>query len=190
LDPVLTQRWSGLNKIAPYSIKEVMADDQRLAEIEALYRERFRRFKRVAVAIVGDHDRAVEAVHDGFADAISGRRRFRGTGPLEAWVWRAVVNAALRARREPSDLRLQDEAYVRRNGRSEIGSDVLRDLIRGLPERQRLVLFLRYYGDLDYRSIAGALDVRTGTVSATLNAAHAALRRGLEEREEVPNARR
>ena len=34
----------------------------RLADIEAVYRERFRHFKRVALAIVGDHERAVEAV--------------------------------------------------------------------------------------------------------------------------------
>jgi hypothetical protein len=45
--------------------------DRRLAEIESLYRERFRHFKRVAVAIVGDQERAVEAVHDGFADAMT-----------------------------------------------------------------------------------------------------------------------
>jgi RNA polymerase sigma-70 factor (ECF subfamily) len=167
-----------------------MTDDQRLADIEALYRERFRHFKRVALAIVGDHERAVEAVHDGFADAIRGRTRFRGIGPLEAWVWRAVVNAACRARREPADLALDEEAHARRNGRSELEADALRALIRTLPERQRLVLFLRYYGDLDYRSIATVLDVRTGTVSATLHAAHAALRRALEEREEVPDARR
>jgi RNA polymerase sigma-70 factor (ECF subfamily) len=166
-----------------------MTDDPRLAEIEVLYRERFRHFKRVAVAIVGNHERAVEAVHDGFADAIRGRRGFRGTGPLEAWVWRAVVNAARRARREPSDLALEGEAHLRRNGGSELESDNLRDLIRSLPERQRLVLFLRYYGDLDYRSIATALDVRVGTVSATLHAAHAALRRVLADREEVPDAR-
>jgi RNA polymerase sigma factor (sigma-70 family) len=167
-----------------------MTDDQRLGEIEALYRERFRHFKRVALAIVGNEERAVEAVHDGFADAIRSRRRFRGTGSLEAWVWRAVVNAACRARRERTELTLHDEAYVRRDGGSEVESEAVREIIRRLPERQRLVLFLRYYGDLDYRSIARALDIRTGTVSATLHAAHAALRRVLEEREEVPNARR
>jgi RNA polymerase sigma-70 factor (ECF subfamily) len=166
-----------------------MTQDKRLAEIEALYRERFRHFKRVAVAIVGDQERAVEAVHDGFADAIRGRRGFRGTGPLEAWVWRAVVNAARRASREPSGLALRSEVESRRNGSAELEPDALQEVIRGLPERQRLVLFLRYYGDLDYRSIAKALDVRTGTVSATLHAAHAAMRRVLEEREEVPDAR-
>jgi RNA polymerase sigma-70 factor, ECF subfamily len=166
-----------------------MKDDRRLREIEALYRERFRHFKRVALAIVGDHERAVEAVHDGFADAIRSRSRFRGSGPLEAWIWRAVVNAARRASREPSELELRREVEVRRNGSVDLEPEALQEVIRRLPERQRLVLFLRYYGDLDYRGIARALDIRTGTVSATLHAAHAALRRVLEG-EEVPSARR
>ena len=48
-------------------------------------------------------------------------------------------------------------------------------------ERQRLAVFLRYFADLDYRSIATALDVAVGTVSATLATAHAALRRAHEE---------
>jgi len=50
-----------------------------------------------------------------------------------------------------------------------------------LPERQRLVLFLRYYADLDYRRIAQILGVRTGTVSASLHAAHKTLLRALSE---------
>jgi DNA-directed RNA polymerase specialized sigma24 family protein len=36
-------------------------------------------------------------------------------------------------------------------------------------------VFLRYYADLDYRSIAEALEIEVGTVSATLSAAHTAL---------------
>jgi RNA polymerase sigma factor (sigma-70 family) len=53
----------------------------------------------------------------------------------------------------------------------------LAPLIAALPERQRLVVFLRYYADLDYRAIAVALGVEVGTVSATLAAAHAGLRK-------------
>jgi RNA polymerase sigma factor (sigma-70 family) len=49
-----------------------------------------------------------------------------------------------------------------------------------LPERQRLVLFLRYYADLSYTQIGAALGLRTGTVSATLAAAHRTLRARLE----------
>jgi len=58
-------------------------------------------------------------------------------------------------------------------------------LVAALPERQRLMVFLRYYADLDYRAIATALGVKTGTVSATLNAAHAALRLSISTPEEV-----
>jgi RNA polymerase sigma factor (sigma-70 family) len=57
----------------------------------------------------------------------------------------------------------------------------VRALLAALPERQRLVLFLRYYADLDYRSIAEVLEIQPGTVGATLNQAHAAIRRQLEE---------
>jgi RNA polymerase sigma factor (sigma-70 family) len=53
--------------------------------------------------------------------------------------------------------------------------------VASLPERQRLAVYLRYFADLDYRSIATALDVEVGTVSATLATAHAALRRSYEE---------
>jgi RNA polymerase sigma factor (sigma-70 family) len=52
----------------------------------------------------------------------------------------------------------------------------IRGCLALLPERQRLALFLRYYADLDYATIARALGVRRGTISATLNQAHAALR--------------
>ena len=43
------------------------------------------------------------------------------------------------------------------------------------------MLFLRYYADLDYATIADTLGIAAGTVAATLNAAHQALRRQLEE---------
>ena len=66
------------------------------------------------------------------------------------------------------------------NGRPEHDAD-LRAVLAVLPERQRTAVFLRYYADLDYAAIAEALGITTGTVAATLNAAHAALRTRLEE---------
>jgi DNA-directed RNA polymerase specialized sigma24 family protein len=50
-----------------------------------------------------------------------------------------------------------------------------------LPERQRLALFLRYYADLDYRTISETLCIAVGTVGVTLSNAQAKLRRLLEE---------
>ena len=152
--------------------------DRRLEEIEALYRTRFAAFARVATAIVGDRERALDAVQDGFADAIRSRRTFRGEGPLEAWVWRTVVNAARKSRAAAVPAPLLDAPAP--NGAVEHTPEVA-PLIALLPERQRLAIFLRYYADLDYRSIAEALGVEVGTVSATLATAHATLRKALKE---------
>jgi RNA polymerase sigma factor (sigma-70 family) len=160
--------------------------DERAATVAALgrlYQRRYPRFLRVAEATVGDPDLAHDVVQDAFARAIRSRFDYRGEGSLEGWVWRIVVNAARNARRDraPKHLPLQDLAgeAVSANGRPTHAS--VRALVAALPERQRLVLFLRYYADLDYRQIAEALAIETGTVGATLNHAHAAIRRALEE---------
>jgi RNA polymerase sigma factor (sigma-70 family) len=148
-----------------------------LAELESLYRREYRRFLRVAVAILRDEARAVDAVQEAFASAIRRRRQFRGEGALEAWVWRMVVNAALKERGRPRETALTEFEVA---APVEEPTPVVEAIAR-LPERQRLTLFLRYYADLDYDSIAAALQVSTGTVGATLNAAHASLRRLLQE---------
>jgi RNA polymerase sigma-70 factor (ECF subfamily) len=158
-----------------------LARDRRLEDIEALYRSRFPHFLRIATIVVGNEERAREAVQDAFADVIRSRSTFRGDGPLEAWVWRAVLNRARKSasasRPEPGEAAVSAQA----NGSHELEPDDLGDLLALLPERQRLTVFLRYYADLDYRAIADALDVEVGTVSATLSAAHRTLRRALRE---------
>jgi RNA polymerase sigma-70 factor, ECF subfamily len=152
--------------------------DPLLARIEATYAERHPEFLRVARAILGDRERALEAVQDGFADAIRGRSGFRGDGPLEAWLWRAVVNAARKAARRPL---VEVGVAAAETAELEPAHPDLAPLVSALPERQRLIVFLRYYADLDYRSIAAALGVEVGTVSAALAAAHASVRKAFGE---------
>ena len=151
-----------------------------VGELEALYRARYRQFLRVATAIVGDEAAGHDAVQEGFARALRSARTFRGEGTLEAWVWQIVVNAARRHRTRPAEMPLID-LPPSANGHSGDAEEGVRAWVAALPERQRLAVFLRYYADLDYRSIATALGVEVGTVSATLSSAHTALRRSLEE---------
>ena len=154
---------------------------RRLAELEELYRERWPAFARVAISIAGSVELGKEAVQEGFARAIERRQEFRGDCPLEAWVWRIVVNTAntagVRAAREETGTAVgPEDASANGHRPSEVAL-----WVRNLPERQRIAVFLRYWADLDYRAIAAAIGVEVGTVSATLNAAHAAIRRSLEE---------
>ena len=158
---------------------------RQVSELEALYRQRFGAFARVAISLTGSVDLGREAVQEAFARAIEQAESFRGDCPLEAWVWRIVVNtartSARRAAYEDGDGAVDLEPE-KANGHTDL--PVVQLWVRALPERQRAVVFLRYWADLDYRSIAEALEIEVGTVSATLNAAHGSLRRLLQE--EVP----
>ena len=149
-------------------------------ELEELYRRRYPHFVRVAATITGDVEAGRDAVQAGFAHAVRKRQAFRGSGPLEAWVWRIVVNEARRVRRtEPRSVPPAEHAPSS-NGPApdELG---VRAWIAALPARQRAAVFLRYYADLEYGTIAELLGIEVGTVSATLSAAHATLRKHMEE---------
>jgi RNA polymerase sigma-70 factor, ECF subfamily len=149
-------------------------------ELRDLYHARFEHFVRVAASICGDGDSGRDAVQAAFVSAVRTRRSFRGDGPLEAWVWRMVVNEAQRLARapraEPFEASYPAETS---NGRPDDPFGV-RAVVAALPPRQREVVFLRYYADLEYRTIAQVLEIEPGTVAATLSKAHEALRDRLE----------
>jgi RNA polymerase sigma factor (sigma-70 family) len=151
--------------------------------IASVYRRRHREFVRVAAAIAGSVEAGEDAVQEALTRALASRRSFRASGSLEAWLWKIVVNAARnvrRASRQPAAWpEVDPEAPA-----AKAGDEQVREAVASLPERQRLVLFLRYYADLDYAAIAQVVGVRRGTVSATLSQAHASLRRLLEEEAE------
>jgi RNA polymerase sigma-70 factor (ECF subfamily) len=141
-------------------------------ELERLYRAKLNEFVRAATAIAGDRESGRDAVQEAFVKAVRRRRRFRGDGTLEAWVWRIVVNTArdARRRRRPAD-------ELPERGRADAhGHELPLGL---LTDRQREILFLHYYADLDYETIGAALEISPGTVGATLSTARATLRRAL-----------
>ena len=153
-----------------------------LDELREVYERRLADFRRVAAAIVGDREVAADVVQDAFVRAVRQRDSFARRGSLDAWLWRIVVNTA------------RDQRYAHNNSSGELPEPVdhtdnraderraaVRAAVQELPERQRLVLFLRHYADLDYGSIAVALSISDGTVAATLHAAHSRLRELLSE---------
>jgi RNA polymerase sigma-70 factor (ECF subfamily) len=148
------------------------------SQIESLYRADFGRFERVARAIAVDRDAALDAVQEGFADALRHAGQWAGRGSLEGWVWRCVVNRARKTRRRRPVI--EPQANDGLTGGAQADSD-LGARLAALSERQRLVVFLRYFADLEYKEIAAVLEIETGTVAATLHAAHANLRTGYEE---------
>jgi RNA polymerase sigma factor (sigma-70 family) len=149
------------------------------AAIEELYRSGYPRFLRVALALTGNRDVARDAVQEAFVRAIRANAALRAERSLEPWLWRTLSNVCLDERRRVARLESLAEPPAK-NGHAEEWPE-LRAAVAALPERQRLVLFLRHYADLDYETIAAALGIQRGTVAASLHAAHGALRRTITE---------
>lgn len=150
-----------------------------------LYRSDYDRLVRLAAMLVDDLGTAEELVQDAFvAFAVQqGRAPLRDAAAAPAYLRRAVLN---RARSQ-----LRKRAVRRRHLRSVeapptappadrdvVAADEHRhmlDALRRLPDRQRQVLVLRYYGDLSEAEIADALDISTGSVKTHAHRGLAAL---------------
>jgi RNA polymerase sigma factor (sigma-70 family) len=145
-------------------------------EIERVYLQRYAAFRRAVGAIVGGEERAHDAVQEGFARALAKRGQFKG-GSLEAWVWRIVVRQAFDLRERPvGALENELDSQLLVSDRDP----ELAEAIRRLPPRRRLIVFLRYFGDLSYEQIGELMGISAGTVGAALTQAHDELRAELE----------
>jgi RNA polymerase sigma-70 factor (ECF subfamily) len=160
----------------------------RRRDIAALYEDRYVGFRNALAMLTGSYESAGDVVQEAFAEALRQRRRFRGEGTPDAWIWSIATRIALRerarGRREPvtSDgyVPEADLAFV-----EPIRDPVVADALRTLPERRRLITFLHYYADLSYDEIGQICEVTPGTVAATLAQARDALRAALEANNEV-----
>lgn len=150
-----------------------------MKEIEAIYRNEYPRFLRVAVAHLGDTERGRDAVHEAFVRAIRSLDSYRGEGSLEAWLWRTLVNVCRVEQRHHSVLFSETPETLAND--TTVDWPEIRAAVASLPERQRTILYLRHYADLDYDQIAHALGIARGTVAATLHTAHSRLREALGE---------
>lgn len=150
--------------------------------LAALYRSGYARMVRFAAARLGDIDAAQDAVNDTFVTALRRAGDLRDPGSLEAWLWSILINHTRMEHRRrrwftgsPPDLSRAEAPEV------PIVDRDLRSRLRGLPTRQRTVLYLRYYGDLSNTTIAEVLGISTGTVGATIHRAQETLRQILDE---------
>jgi DNA-directed RNA polymerase specialized sigma24 family protein len=143
---------------------------------------------------VGDQDAAQDLVAEAFARAWA-RWRTVGRHPAPAaWVVRTALNAHVsRWRRRRREVPLADPGVLAdRPAAGEpfggpVDPRIMAALLR-LPERQRQVVALRLFLDLDTAAAATALGIAPGTVQAHLGRAIAALRADLlPEQKEIPS---
>lgn len=148
--------------------------------IERIYRSRYRGFRNALATVTGSYESAHDAVQEGFARALAKRSQFRGGSP-EAWIWTIALRCALGVRGTVPVSEALEGLSLAEPQLVEPGRDPeLAFALQALPPRRRLMVFLRYFADLEYAEIAEICSVTEGTVAATLAQARAELQQRLE----------
>jgi RNA polymerase sigma-70 factor (sigma-E family) len=153
--------------------------------VTALYQAHALGLIRLAVVMLGDRAAAEDAVQEAFCGLYRRWHSLSDPGKALSYVRSSVINGcrtALRRRRRQARL-AGDPPGESAEASALIGEEHRQVLtaIRRLPARQREVLVLRFYLDLDEGQIAASMRISRGTVKSTTSRALAALGRMLGE---------
>jgi RNA polymerase sigma factor (sigma-70 family) len=162
------------------------------APFDELYGRYQDRAHRVALGVLGRTAYAEEAVQEAFASIWNSRATYRPDRPTAAsWVLTVVHHRAIDIARRNSAYeaaRVSDVALDQFPSCEDIASDVfdrmeVRDLkavMARLPDVQREVIVLAFYGGLSQTEIAARLSLPLGTVKARIRRGLAKLRAQIE----------
>lgn len=146
------------------------------------YRVSHQRCLQAVIAGSGRPDLAEDLVAEAFTRALVSWRTVRDHPAPEAWVVRTALNAGTswwRRHRREVPLDDHDAVAPRRWEPGESGagpSPAVLAALRALPRRQREVIALRVFLDLDIATTARLLRIAPGTVGAHLSRAVTTLR--------------
>lgn len=140
--------------------------------------------RRYARALTRDADRADDLVQDCIERAIRKRGLWVPRGPLQAWLFRILLNIYrndLRHRRRHGGDQLPLDGLVAEPAvpAPQPGRIALAEMARAvdeLPSEQREALLLVVLDGASYQEAAGMLGIPTGTLMSRLGRARAALR--------------
>jgi RNA polymerase sigma-70 factor (ECF subfamily) len=127
--------------------------------------------------IVIDHDDADDVVQNTFIKVWEKLSEFREDSQFYTWLYRVATNEALaflnkkKANLNISMEELQEQLSEGLTSTSYFDGNklemVLQQAILGLPEKQRLVFNMRYYGNLKYEEMEAILGTSVGGLKAS-----------------------
>jgi RNA polymerase sigma-70 factor (ECF subfamily) len=165
---------------------------------EVVYDRHSRAAFSLAYRICGDRALAEEVVQEGFLTLWRTGSRYDGArGSVRTWILRIVHNRAIDVLRRGAvreSARVEDEGIAERVAapeRTELEfarrdeARKVRDTLEGLPDEQRRVIELAYFGGLTHAEIASMLDVPVGTIKGRMRLGLAKMRMVLGDPAEV-----
>lgn len=182
-------------------VREFIAgNDAAFTQLVSKYKDAITNYLNV---LIGDYEVSADLAQETFLRVYRNIGRYSHFYQFSTWIYRIATNLAIdemryRRRRgrvfyrnvlggrvadesEPQDLEISD---VRRGPGEEIlrkeSGRILRDAIRSLPAKYRIVFVMKEIQDMPYESIADTLGCSAGTVKSRLHRARGLLQRKLE----------
>src|SRR5580658_10833817 len=158
--------------------------DRAVTELYALH---YRALVRLAAMLVRDTPTAEEVVQDAFVAMHGGWDRLKDSEKALAYLRQAVVNRSRSVLRHRLVVEKNLQTAPPDMPSAEHGAFALLErtaviaALRGLPDRQREALVLRYYADLSEAEIAATMGISRGAVKSHTARGMTALRSALEQ---------
>jgi RNA polymerase sigma-70 factor (sigma-E family) len=151
-------------------------------EFEEYVSARGQELVRLGFTVSGDYQRAEDLAQIALMQAFRSWRKVRKADDPHHYVRRILINAYLSMTRRRSFTESPaaeiDPEHTAPDPATEVAnSDALWRALAELSARERVVLVLRYYQDLDDRTIADVLGIKPSSVRATASRALANLRK-------------
>jgi RNA polymerase sigma-70 factor (sigma-E family) len=150
-------------------------------EFEEYVSARGQELVRLGFTVSGDYQRAEDLAQIALMQAYRSWRKVRKADDPHNYVRRILINAYLSMTRrrsfsEAPTADIEPPRTVPDHATDIANSDDLWRALATLSPRERVVLVLRYYQDLDDRTIAEVLGIKPSSVRATASRALASLR--------------
>jgi RNA polymerase sigma-70 factor (ECF subfamily) len=162
---------------------------------EKAFRQLVERYQPMAFSVVrgvlGDRDDAEDVLQNVFIKVFRGLRSFRGDAKLSTWIYRIARNEAVNAARKtqlsgPSvddiDLPASERSRPDQQYRDKDRRKHLERCLGELEENYRVVLELRYMGEMSYQEVSDATELPIGTVKTYIHRAKLELKRVMTRR--------
>lgn len=162
-----------------------IAGDRKSQEI--LYRKFASKMYGVCLGYSRSREEAQDILQDGFIKVFASLKKFEGSGSLEGWIRRIIVNTAVDYYRKnynsPEKLNAQEEAFfsIDADAYSQLDNKEIIALVQKLPEGARIIFNLYAIEGYNHNEIAKMLNISTGTSKSQYSRARTLLQNMLSK---------
>jgi RNA polymerase sigma-70 factor (sigma-E family) len=172
--------------LADAALESVTAEWDADRAVTAIYSAHYRSLVRLAALLVRDVATAEEVVQDSFVAMHGAWRRLRDSDKALSYLRQSVVNRSRSVLRHRvvvdrnAPKPAPDEPSAEQGAITLLERSAVISALRGLPQRQREALVLKFYADFSEAQIASTMGISRGAVKSHTARAMASLRVALE----------